>query len=99
MTLAPREFSAPAIVRLGAPLRSSVFGLKESPSRATRLPLREWRSRWSLWITLLRCLSFTAAAASRRGVSGSYSRAVALRAATALGKHDPPQPNPAERKR
>src|SRR5215203_5376483 len=82
-----------------APLRSSVFGLKERPSRATRLPLRECRSACSLWITLLRCLSFTAVAASRSGVSCSYSRAVARRAATSFGKQDPPQPSPAERKR
>ena len=88
-----------AISRLGAPRRSSVFGLKESPSSATRLPFRVCSSRWSLAITRLRCRSLTATAASSRAGSCSYSRAIALRAETSLGKHEPPQPMPAVRKR
>jgi hypothetical protein len=76
-----------------------VLGLKERPSSATRLPFRVCSSRWSLLMTRLRCLSLTATAASRSTGTYSYSPATARRAATSLGKHEPPQPIPADKKR
>jgi len=78
---------------------SSVFALKAKPQIPIRFPSSEPPAN-SLMLSTTRLseASLLSRAASMRGRSRPKSDATDIRARVSLGKQDPPQPGPGERK-
>ena len=99
LTRAPIPNKSCAMVSAGASRKSSVSGLKASPSNPIVLPLMIFNSSCNFCTATCRCRLLTSTVARSNCGSQPYSQAISTSALTSLPKHEPPHPTPAFRKR